>query len=182
MIFTPTILSGSYVIEPRLKSDNRGWFMRTYCADEFDGVGHTLPWVQINHSFTAKKGTIRGMHFLQKPAEEVKLVRCIAGSVLDVIVDLREASPTYLQWFGTELSCTNNCMMYIPAGFAHGFQTLEDNTELIYHHTEKYLPELDRGVRYNDPVLNIDWPMAVSMVSEKDQSFPLINDRFKSTF
>src|SRR5690349_19358091 len=130
MTFAELPLKGSYIITPKLFSDNRGWFMRTFCKDEFMSIGHEKEWVQMNHSFTQKQGTIRGMHYQKAPFEEVKLVRCTAGVVFDVIVDLRPESDTYLQWHGVELSAENKRMLYIPEGFAHGFQTLSDNAEL----------------------------------------------------
>lgn len=182
MIFTPTILAGSYVIEPEQRHDERGWFMRTFCQDEFEKSGLNGVWVQLNHSFTTRKGTVRGMHFQQQPDVETKLVRCIQGRIWDVIVDLREQSSTYLQWFGVELNTENRLMIYVPEGFAHGFQALTDNVELIYHHSSPYSPENERGVKYNDPSLNIEWPLPVEMISIRDNSFPLINDKFKSTF
>ena len=131
MNFTETPLKGSYIITINPIGDSRGWFARTYCKNEFLNIGHNKEWVQINHSFTSLKGTIRGLHFQQKPFTEIKLLRCIPGSVFDVIVDLRKDSPTFLKWFGIELSAENKKMLYIPEGFAHGFQTLENNTELI---------------------------------------------------
>ena len=142
MIFSPLPLQGSYVIELQPFQDERGWFARFFCKNEFQKIGHKKEWVQINHSFTYKKGTIRGMHFQLTPFREIKMVRCIAGAVYDVIIDLRKGSSTFLQWFGAELSAANKKMMYIPEGFAHGFQCLSDNCELIYHHTEFYKPEL----------------------------------------
>jgi len=146
MIFTETILKGSYEITLTPHGDSRGWFARTYCKNEFEQIGHQAEWVQINHSFSAQKGTVRGMHFQNPPYAEIKMLRCIAGSVYDVIVDLRKNSPTFLKWYGTELSAANKKMLYIPAGFAHGFQTLSDDAELIYHHTEFYTPEAEAGI------------------------------------
>ena len=138
MIFTETILKGSYVIELNAFTDERGWFARTYCKKEFNAIGHHDEWVQMNHSVTKNKGAIRGMHFQLPPFSEIKLVRCIAGTVYDVVVDLRKNSATFLQWFGVELSAQNKKMIYIPAGFAHGFQTLSNDCELIYHHSQFY--------------------------------------------
>jgi dTDP-4-dehydrorhamnose 3,5-epimerase len=179
VIFTETILKGSYEITLTPHGDSRGWFARTYCKKEFEQIRHDKEWVQINHSFSSQKGTVRGMHFQQAPFAEIKMLRCIAGSVYDVIIDLRKDSPTFLQWFGTELSAQNKKMLYIPVGFAHGFQTLTDDTELIYHHTEFYTPSAEAGIRYNDSAINIEWPLAVSGISERDSNHPLIDSTFK---
>jgi len=179
MIFTETILKGSYEISLTPHGDSRGWFARTYCKKEFEQIGHQQEWVQLNHSFSSQKGTVRGMHFQHAPFAEIKMLRCIAGSVYDVIVDLRKDSPTFLKWFGTELSAENKKMLYIPAGFAHGFQTLTDDVELIYHHTGFYTPSAEAGIRYNDSAINIAWPLAVSEISERDTNHPLIDSTFK---
>src|SRR5262245_4353691 len=140
MKFIPTGLKGSFVIEIEPQADGRGWFARYYCKDEFRDIGHHKDWVQLNHSVTNKKGTIRGLHFQKPPMAEIKLVKCIAGKVFDVIIDLRKQSSTFLKWFAVELSAKNKKMLYIPEGFAHGFQCLEDHCELIYHHSEYYTP------------------------------------------
>lgn len=179
MIFTPGALEGSYVISLEPFSDERGWFARYYCKEEFRSIGHDKEWVQMNHSFTKLKGAVRGMHFQLPPYREVKMVRCIAGAVFDVIVDLRKGSSTFLQWFGTELSAGNRKMLYIPEGFAHGFQTLEDDTELLYHHTELYTPGSEGGVRYDDPLVGIAWPFEVTVLSGRDSRHPLLNENFK---
>ncbi len=178
MIFTPTILPGSYTIDLSPVSDSRGWFARTYCKNEFAQIGHTKEWVQINHSFTAAPGSIRGMHYQLPPFTEIKMLRCIAGAVYDVIVDIRKDSPTFLRWFGTELSSANKKMLYIPAGFAHGFQTLSADSELIYHHSELYTPGAEAGLRYNDPALGIQWPLPTRELSERDKQHPLLNANF----
>lgn len=175
MTFKETELKGSFIIDLSLLADSRGWFARTFCKDEFLQIGHTKEWVQINHSFTLAKGTIRGMHYQVAPHQEIKMVRCIAGSVYDVIIDLRKNSETYLRWVGTELSAANKKMLYIPQGFAHGFQTLSDNAELIYHHSEFYNAGSEAGIRFNDPAVNIIWPLPVSEISEKDNHFSFIN-------
>lgn len=169
MTFEPTPLQGSYIVTLLPKGDNRGWFMRSFCKKEFGAIGHIKEWVQMNHSFTATKGTIRGMHFQEAPYQEIKMVRCIAGSVFDVIVDIRAQSPTYLHWFGTELSAANKQMLYIPEGFTHGFQTLTDNAELLYHHSAFYEPGHESGILYNDPKINIRWPLPVAEISERDK-------------
>jgi len=179
MKFVPSPLAGSYMIEVGAFNDERGWFSRYYCAQEFKEIGHTKQWVQLNHSFTAKNGTVRGMHYQQAPFREIKMVKCIAGAVYDVIVDLRKESPTFLQWFGLELSAVNKRMIYIPEGFAHGFQTLTDDCELIYHHTEFYNPNAEAGIRPVDPALNISWPLPIGMLSVKDASYTLIGKEFK---
>ncbi len=180
MIFTETILSGSFVIELTLKGDDRGWFARTYCKKEFSQIGHHMEWVQMNHSFTTNKGAIRGMHFQRPPYGEIKMVRCIAGSVFDVIIDLRKNSLTYLKWFGTILSATNKKMVYIPEGFAHGFQTLADNTELVYHHSQFYEPGVEEGILYNDTAVGIEWPLPVTQLSDRDKLHPIIDSNFKA--
>lgn len=178
MKFTETKLKGSFVIEPEPFSDNRGWFARTYCKKEFQQIGHTKEWVQINHSFTLKKGTVRGMHFQHPPFTEIKMLRCIAGAVYDVIVDIRTGSATFLQCFGVELSAENRKMLYIPGGFAHGFQTLADNTELIYHHSAFYEPGHEGGLKYDDPKLKIQWPLPVTEISARDGSHSFITNNF----
>jgi dTDP-4-dehydrorhamnose 3,5-epimerase len=179
MIFEELQLKGSYVISLNLLSDARGGFARTYCKKEFEQIGHKKEFVQMNHSFNTHKGTLRGMHFQKAPHQEIKLIRCIKGAVIDVIVDLRKDSPTFLKHVMVELSSENKKMIYVPENFAHGFQTLEDDSELIYHHTEFYTPSADAGICYNDPVLNIDWPLPPVMVSDKDKSYPLIDSTFK---
>ena len=155
MIFTETKLQGSYTIELEPFTDERGWFARYFCMDEFAQIGHIKEWVQMNHSCTYKKGSVTWNALSIAPVSEIKLVRCIAGAVFDVIVDLRKDSKTFLQWFGTELSASNKKMMYIPEGFAHGFQCLTDDCELLYHHTEFYKPDVEAGIKYDDPKINI---------------------------
>lgn len=179
MTFTPTSLEGSYVIRLNPFQDNRGWFARFFCKDEFLQIGHAKEWVQLNHSMTFAKASIRGMHFQKPPYSEIKMVRCIAGAVFDVIVDLRRGSSTFLQWFGAELSEDNQQMMYIPEGFAHGFQALADNCQLIYHHSEMYTPQAEAGIRYNDPAIKIQWPLDVSTLSEKDAHYSYLDSNFK---
>ena len=174
MKFIPTILNGSFTIQLDPINDERGWFARYFCKKEFSTIGHEKEWVQMNHSFSLKKGTLRGMHFQKPPHSEVKLVRCIQGSVFDVIIDLRKDSPTFLKWFGTELSAENKLMMYIPEGFAHGFQTLEDNSGLLYMHTAYYSPEAEDGLRYNDPQVNISWPIEISEISMRDTNHDIL--------
>jgi dTDP-4-dehydrorhamnose 3,5-epimerase len=179
MIFTETSLKGSCTITLQPVEDERGWFARTYCKNEFEHIGHTKDWVQLNHSFTKKKATIRGMHYQLKPFSEIKLVRCIAGAVYDVIIDIRKGSPTFLNYFGVELSASNKKMIYIPDGFAHGFQALTDDCELIYHHSQFYTPGIEAGIRYNDVAINIRWPLDAINVSERDNTHLLIDTNFK---
>jgi dTDP-4-dehydrorhamnose 3,5-epimerase len=179
MIFTATGLTGSYVIDPEPRQDERGWFARFYCKTEFAAIGHQKEWVQMNHSFTREKGALRGMHYQLPPFREIKLVRCIAGSVYDVIVDFRAGSASFLQGFGVELSARNKKMLYIPEGFAHGFQVLTDNTELIYLHSEFYTPGSEGGLRYDDPALKITWPLPITVISERDATHPFLTDHFK---
>lgn len=179
MIFEETTLKGAYIISLQLLQDERGGFARTFCKKEFGQIGHRKEFVQLNHSYNTHKGTIRGMHFQLPPHQEIKLIRCVRGSVMDVIVDLRKDSPTFLQHISVELSAENKKMIYMPENFAHGFQTLEENSELIYHHTEFYTPEADTGLRYDDPALKINWPLPPVMVSAKDKSYKLIDYTFK---
>ncbi len=171
MIFERTPLEGLYLLKPNILRDQRGLFVRTFCKREFAKIGFNKEFVQFNHSFSSKKGTLRGMHFQLAPFTETKLIRCVEGRVWDVAVDLRKDSETYLKHFGLELSKENMFSILIPDGFAHGFQTLEDNSALIYHHTEYYTPKVDSGIRYNDPVLDIHWPLPVSSISEKDAKY-----------
>lgn len=179
MTFSPTTLEGSFLVDLQTFTDERGWFARYYCKDEFGQIGHQKEWVQMNHSFSTQKGTIRGMHFQPAPHKEIKLVRCIAGAVFDVIVDVRKNSPTFLQWFGTELSALNKRALYIPEGFAHGFQCLEDHCELLYHHSEFYKPGAEGGIRYDDAAVAINWPLPVTVISERDKNHPLLDKEFK---
>lgn len=171
MKFHETKLKGSYMIQYEPFHDERGYFERTFCKKEFEdhGLGSTV--VQCNASYNKHKGTLRGMHYQVAPYEEIKLVRCIAGSIYDVIVDLRPGSPAYCQWFATELSSTNGRAMYIPEGFAHGFQTLEDNSMVLYNMSSFYSPGHARGVRWNDPAFNIKWPYNDPIISRKDSEY-----------
>ncbi len=179
MKFIPTSLEDAYIIELKPFQDERGLFARTYCKKEFATIGHTEDFVQINHSRTIPRAAIRGMHFQVPPSAETKLIRVIRGTILDVIVDIRRDSPTFLQHIKVELSEENMRMIYVPKGFAHGFQTLTTYCEMIYHHTEFYTPENERGLRFDDPVLNIDWPYEPSIVSNRDQNHPLIELAFE---
>jgi dTDP-4-dehydrorhamnose 3,5-epimerase len=179
MEFKETELAGACIIEPQPFEDNRGWFARVYCEHEFSDFGFNGRFVQINHSFNTHRGTVRGMHFQVAPHTESKLIRCISGSVYDVIVDLRKGSPTFLQWIGVELSAANKKLIFVPNGFAHGFQTLQDSSELIYHHTEFYEPTASSGVGYYDKRIRVQWPIEVSMISEKDKGYEPLSDEFE---
>lgn len=174
MHFVETGLRGAKVIEPNPHIDDRGRFMRAWCAREFVEQGiHFLP-VQANMGFSAKLGTIRGMHFQTAPAPEAKLVRCTRGSIFDVVVDLRPTSGTFGKWYGTELSAENGRMLFVPEECAHGYQTLEENTEMHYMTSAFYTRDAVRGVRFDDPFFNIVWPLAPTIVSEQDRHWPLM--------
>lgn len=172
MRFIETPLKGAFVIEPDRIEDERGYFARSYCQSEFSKQGINLDIKQCNISFNKDKGTLRGMHYQEKPHEEAKLVRCSRGAIYDVIIDLRADSSTFKQWFSIELNQESNKMLYIPEGFAHGFQTLQDNSEVFYEMFESYYPELARGVRWDDPVFGITWPDDQRVISDKDASYP----------
>lgn len=172
MIFNKTELNDAYVIELERLEDQRGFFARAYCADEFKEHDITLPVVQANVSFNRKEGTLRGMHHQAEPFGEAKLVRCTKGKIFDVIVDLRHDSHSYREWLGVELSEQNRRMLYVPESFAHGFITLEDDTEVTYQVSEFYTPEAEKGIRWDDPAFNIDWPIDVEVISEKDKNWP----------
>jgi dTDP-4-dehydrorhamnose 3,5-epimerase len=174
MKFHATRLGGAYVIEPDPYIDERGLFARTFCAREFGDQGLTDTFVQCSVSWNARKGTLRGLHYQLPPTAEAKLVRCTAGSIWDVIVDLRPDSPTYLQSVGVELSAQNRRALYIPEMIAHGFQTLEDGAEVFYQMTAFHAPDLAAGLRYSDPKLGILWPLPVATISEKDTWWPLL--------
>jgi dTDP-4-dehydrorhamnose 3,5-epimerase len=172
MIFTETPLSGAYVIELERRSDDRGFFARVFCEKEFADHGLATRFVQVNNSLAREKGTLRGMHYQLPPSAESKLVRCVRGSFHDVIIDLREESPSFGGHFEVELSAENRTMLYVPKGFAHGFITLETNTEAFYFADEFYAPERERGIRWNDPRFGIEWPLEPTVISEKDRFHP----------
>lgn len=178
MKFTETELKGAYIIELEKREDERGFFARAFCVNELGKLGLDASIVQINNSLSVFKGTLRGMHYQLAPKAETKMVRCIKGALFDVAVDLRKDSPTYKKWIGVELSADNRKMLYVPKGFAHGFLTLEPNTEAFYLVTEFYSPEHERGLRYNDPAINIQWPFAPSVVSDKDLKHPDFNETY----
>lgn len=174
MKFIETPLAGAYVVELEKREDERGFFARAFCVDEFAAHGLNTTVKQSNLSGSAQKGTTRGLHYQVAPMGEVKFIRCIKGAVFDVLVDMRPESSTYLKWFGLELSAQNQRAIYIPEGFAHGHQTLEDDSQIMYLTSQVYSPEHERGVRWNDPKVNVQWPLAPTVVSDKDQSWPLI--------
>jgi dTDP-4-dehydrorhamnose 3,5-epimerase len=174
MRFSATKLIGAWIVEPQFHEDSRGFFARTYCSREFREQGLVDNFVQCNTSWNARKGTVRGLHFQVPPSSEVKLVRCTAGSLWDTVVDLRPDSPTYLQYFAIELSARNRLALYIPEMFAHGFQTLEDATEVFYQMSEFYAPKLAQGIRYDDPKIGIQWPLPVTAISDKDLSWTFL--------
>ncbi len=177
MIFRETRLKGAYLIEMELVEDNRGFFARSFCQEEFKHHGIDLDIRQCNFSFNKKKGTLRGMHYQSSPYEEEKLITCIKGSIYDVIIDLRSGSPTYCQWFSAELSSKNQNMLYIPKGFAHGFQALEDDSVVFYQMSEYYHPENAKGVKWDDSEFEIKWPHDISAISQKDKDYSLYKKR-----
>lgn len=182
MIFNPLILKGAFTVDVQPFEDSRGFFTRVFCEKEFGDQQLVTHFVQANHSGTKGKGVIRGMHFQHMPHSEVKLVKCVQGAIFDVIVDVRKGSPTFLQWFGAELTAENRRMMYVPAGFAHGFQSLSDYSEITYMVSNFYNKESEGGVKYDDPAVNIEWPLPVSLVSEKDNNISLIDSTFQGVF
>lgn len=171
MRFVETALSGAYLLEPEPVDDARGFFARTFCQKEFAERDLVTEYVQCNISFNHKAGTVRGMHYQADPHPETKLVRCTQGAIFDVIVDLRPHSATYLEWVGSELNAGNRKMFYIPAGFAHGFQTLQENSEVFYQMSAFYQADCARGVRWDDKAIDVTWPLPITIISEKDQSF-----------
>ncbi|WP_119300672.1 dTDP-4-dehydrorhamnose 3,5-epimerase [Dongia deserti] len=176
MIFHKTSLQDAYLIELEKKGDDRGFFARTMCREEFAAHGLDTDYVQQNTSFSAHKGTLRGMHYQLPPYTEAKLVRCIAGAIVDVIVDLRRQSPTFMKHERFELNDRNRLQLYVPRGFAHAFQTVSDDAEVSYLVSAPYTPSAERGVRYSDPRLGITWPLPVTVISNKDASWPLLQE------
>lgn len=170
MKFNKTHIKDVYIIDLDKHIDERGYFARAWCKNEFDEMGLKSNVVQCNLSFNHKKGTLRGMHYQIHPFEEVKMVRCIQGKILDVVIDLRKDSETYKQWIGVELSDENHRMLYVPEGFAHGYQTLEDYSMVYYQVTEFYQPGSEKGIRWNDPAFKIEWPLEITSMSDKDQN------------
>jgi dTDP-4-dehydrorhamnose 3,5-epimerase len=179
MRFNATKIEGCFEINLHAIEDDRGGFARVFCQKEALPYIGQVNFVQINHSINHKKGTFRGMHFQNTPFAEGKLIRCIAGSVMDFVLDIRKNSPTFLKWISFELSAKNQKMVYIPKGVAHGFQTLEDTTELLYHHTQYYNKRAEGGICFNDPSVNIILPLPIGSISEKDKTYHLIEKSFK---
>ena len=170
MIFTETSLKGAYIIDVEKKRDSRGFFGRLWCENEMNNIGLNTNIVQSNISYSSKKGTLRGMHYQKSPMQETKLVRCTKGAIYDVIIDLRPESPTFKKWYGVELSERNCRMIYVPENFAHGFITLEDESEIYYLVTQFYDVRSEMGIRWDDPNFKIEWPINISEISEKDSS------------
>lgn len=177
MQFTETKLKGAFILDLEPRLDQRGFFARTFCAKEFEAHNLKPTVAQCNLSFNYKKGTLRGMHYQTSPATETKLVRCTQGAIYDVIIDMRPHSPTYLSHIGVELTDENRRALYVPEMFAHGYQALTDEAEVIYQVGEFYTPGYEHGLRYNDPAFDIEWPLSVSEISEKDAAWPLFDFR-----
>jgi len=175
MLFLETSLQGAFIIEPERKEDERGFFARVFCVEEFEAHGLDTRLVQCSISYNKQKGTLRGMHFQTFPHEEVRLVRCTTGAVYDVVLDLRPDSPTFKRWIAEVLTSENRRMMYVPRGFAHGFLTLENNCEVLYQMSESYHPEAAQGVRWDDPAFGIQWPIPLSIISDKDLNYQAFN-------
>jgi dTDP-4-dehydrorhamnose 3,5-epimerase len=176
MKFSKTSLAGLWVIDLELREDERGFLARTFCENEFSANGLNTRWPQCNLTLTKNRGMIRGMHFQLSPRAEIKLVRCAAGAIFDVAVDVRPNSPTFGKWEGFELNSQNRRILYIPGGFAHGFQCLSDNSEVFYQMSEFFFADLSRGVRWNDPTVAIKWPLPDPTLSERDKNLPLLAD------
>ena len=172
MEFTETKLKGAFLVRLKKIEDNRGFFARGWCHEEFKAHGMNPNMLQLNVGFSHKKGTLRGMHYQEAPHAEVKFVRCTRGAIYDVIIDLRRKSPTHGQWFGAELTQDNGTMLYAPEGFAHGYQTLTDDADMYYMTTAMFARDSAKGVRSNDPAFGIQWPLPVSVISDPDQKWP----------
>jgi len=172
--FAPTPLAGAYVVELERLEDERGFFARSFCQEEFRKQGLKPAIAQCNVSWNRRRGTLRGLHYQAAPHEEAKVVRCSRGAIWDVIVDLREGSPTRLRWHAQELSADNRLAFYVPEGFAHGFQTLADDSEVLYQMSESYHPDLARGLRWDDPKLGIRWPLPGPILSPRDRAYALL--------
>ena len=176
MIFQKTKLKDAYIIEKKKITDSRGFFARAFCENEFANQGIKFNVVQTNTSYSHGKHTLRGLHYQEKPYQEAKLIKCTKGTIFDVIVDMRPDSPTYKGWLGVELSEENRKMLYVPEGFAHGFLTLENDTEVYYPVSQFYTPGAEKGIRWDDPAFDIKWPVEPKIVSEKDQNWPLYDE------
>jgi dTDP-4-dehydrorhamnose 3,5-epimerase len=172
MIFRETKLSAAFIIEPEKFEDDRGFFARSWSQREFEASGLDSHLAECNISFNKKKGTLRGMHYQASPHGQVKIVRCTMGSIYDIVIDLRNTSPTFKQWVGVELTATNRRMLYVPKDFAHGLQTLEDDTEVFYQMSSVFVPESGRGVRWDDPAFGIAWPEAERVIVARDRQYP----------
>lgn len=175
MKFESTALDGVWIVDIALRSEERGSFGRTYCQEEFAAHGLHTTWPQCNLSRNTRRGTLRGLHFQAEPEPEIKLVRCTAGAIFDVAVDIRRESPTFGRWLGVELSAATGRALYIPAGYAHGFQTLTDDAEIFYMMGAAYVPELARGVRWDDPEIGVQWPLPPVALSPRDMALPLLS-------
>jgi len=174
LIFEPTRIAGVVIVQPERRADERGFFARTWCREEFEAHGLNPRLVQCNVSFNHRRGTVRGMHWQRDPHGECKLVRCTAGAILDVVVDLRPGSVTYRQSIAVELSAENRHALYIPEGLAHGFQTLTDSVEVLYQMSTDHHPESATGARWNDPAIQVAWPLPISVISARDESWPVL--------
>jgi dTDP-4-dehydrorhamnose 3,5-epimerase len=178
MKFEPTPIEGVYIAEAVPHSDDRGYFGRVFCKKEFEQTGFTGEWVQINHSYNRIAGTFRGFHYQLPPSEETKLIRCVSGGITDFVLDLRKGSSTFLQTMAADLNSKNLRMMLIPPGVAHAFLTLQDNTDVIYHHSQFYNKDLERGVRHDDPMLSFKLPSTIRVISERDKAHPFLPAEF----
>ncbi len=178
MLFHETPLAGAYTIDLEKRGDDRGFFARLFCAQEFEDHGLVSKFVQVNNSLSSKAGVLRGLHYQLPPSSEVKVVRCVSGSLYDFIVDLRPDSPTFMKSFGAELTAENRKMMYVPRGFAHGFLTLKDQTEAVYLVSDFYDPKSERGIRFDDPTIGLELPAPVLEISDKDRSWPSLGGGF----
>jgi len=181
MKFTPTAISGAFLIDLEPRGDERGFFARTFCANEFRAHGINANVAQCNVCYNKHQGTVRGMHYQIAPATETKLIRCLRGAIHDVIIDLRPESPSFMRQVAVELSAANRRALFVPALCAHGYQTLTDDTEVFYQTGEFYAPECERGLRHGDPALQLEWPLPVTMLSEKDAQWPLLGETASAT-
>jgi dTDP-4-dehydrorhamnose 3,5-epimerase len=176
MIFTPTPLAGAVIVDIEPVKDERGFFARTFCTDDFSRLNLDPTFVQCSISFNGRRGTLRGMHFQAAPHEENKLIRCTSGAIFDVIVDIRPKSTSFGLWFGLELTAANRRALFVPEGFAHGFITLADDSEVFYQISSRYVTDSQRGFRWNDPQIGIAWPFEAEIISKRDASLPLLSD------